>query len=318
MLDQNAIVEIINHSLPVAASSPVLVKLTSVVGEIIKTLYLPTLTLKKGKAEVDVELYRKQQLQDVFENQAFTLYEVTKLKNFLHAAGYAAEELNGSAEEYSEESVDFDWVMRFFDAVSNISNEDMQRLWGKILAGEIKKPGKCSLRTLDIVRNMSPKEAKTFSTLCGYVVHSGDCHFIFHNGFWGSGEWNERSKKYISERGLVYASHIIPMIECGLISVDNSLATDFKTDSTLVMYNPEVICFCIADQNMDSFLNVDTYFLTTCGIELFNILSSMDEFQYQTQYQICCFQEIKQMYPDLSIAAFRFEDGKMGDTDLLI
>lgn len=56
MIDQNTIIEIINKGLPILASSPVLIKLIETVGGIVKTLYTPTLTLKNGKAEVDVEI----------------------------------------------------------------------------------------------------------------------------------------------------------------------------------------------------------------------------------------------------------------------
>ena len=76
-MDQNQIIELINTNLPIIAASPVVVKLIESVGNVVKALYLPTLTFKKGKAEVDVEMYRKQQEQGFLENQTFTLYEVT-------------------------------------------------------------------------------------------------------------------------------------------------------------------------------------------------------------------------------------------------
>ena len=42
--------------------------------------------------------------------------------------------------------------MRFFDAVGNVSNEELQKLWGKVLAGEMQQPGSCSLRTMEVIR----------------------------------------------------------------------------------------------------------------------------------------------------------------------
>ena len=319
MIDQNAIIEIINQSLPILASSPVLVKLTDVVGSVIQTLYLPALTFKKGKAEVDVEMYRKQREQELLENQTFTLYEITKLKNFVHAANYAAEELNNlQSENMNSEPIDFDWVMRFFDAVGNISNEELQKLWGKVLAGEINRRGTCSLRTLDIIRNMSQKEAKTFQTLCAYVVHSGDCHFIFDSGFAGKLEYNEASRQYIQDHQLKYIDHVVPMIECGLLSVDNDLSTDFQADSLLTMYNPDVICLLIDKDRTNTFLNINTYFLTISGFELYNIISNSPDFVLHTEYQLRCFQELKQMYPALTVTAHAIlKSGKMDPEELL-
>ena len=42
------------------------------------------------------------------------------------------------SDEQVDTKIEFDWIMRFFDAVGNISNEELQRLWGKVLAGEMK------------------------------------------------------------------------------------------------------------------------------------------------------------------------------------
>lgn len=167
--------------------------------DIFKTLYTPALALKKGKAEVDVEFYKNQRNKELYENQTFTLYEITKLKKFVHTVNFAAEELSDVNDEVSNESVDFDWVMRFFDAVGNISNEALQKLWGKVLAGEMKHLGVCSLRTLNIIRNLSQQEAEIFNALCSYVVESGDCTFIFNNGFQESDGTNDKSRECIKK-----------------------------------------------------------------------------------------------------------------------
>lgn len=309
MIDQNALVEIINTSLPVlitsAATSPVLIKLIGTVGNVVKTLYSPRLTFKNGKAEVDVELYKKQKESELLDNQTFTLYEVTKLKNFVNTANFAAKELQGYEQEVNDDSIDFDWIMRFFDAVGNVSNEELQKLWGKVLAGEVKQPGTCSLRTLDIIRNMSQKEAETYEKLCKYVVVSGDCYFIFHYGFSGANQHNHDSHNYILKTGLNYSDSIIPMIECGLLSVDNDLATDFVTNEVLSIQNQKVICFIIANKSKKNFLSIESYFLTTSGIELYKIIQGMTEFRTDTEYSILCFKELKKQFPKLSISAHK-------------
>ena len=40
----------------------------------------------------------------------------------------------------SKNKIDFDWYMRFFDNAGNIINKNIQLLWARILADEIKKP----------------------------------------------------------------------------------------------------------------------------------------------------------------------------------
>ncbi len=305
MIDQNTIIEIINKGLPILASSPVLIKLFETVGSVVKALYTPTLTLKNGKAEVDVEIYRKQQEGKLMENQPFTLYEITKLKNFISSAGFAAMELQESDEQV-DTKIEFDWIMRFFDAVGNISNEELQRLWGKVLAGEMKQSGTCSLRTMDIIRNLSQKEAGIFNKLSHYVLQSGDYYFILNNGFCGQNEDNVESYNYILKTGLKYSDSVIPMIECGLLSVDNALATDFESNNVLSIQNQEIACFIIA--NSDSRLNyisIEPYFLTKSGIELYNIIQRMSDYHVNNDYFIICLRELKKQYPNLTFSAHR-------------
>lgn len=63
-------------------------------------------------------------------------------------------------ETVAPEPPDDDWVTRFLKYAQDVSSEQMQGLWGRILAGEIRRPGTYSLRTLDFVRNMTKPEAE--------------------------------------------------------------------------------------------------------------------------------------------------------------
>lgn len=303
MIDQNGLIEIINNAAPIVATSPVLVKLTECITDVFKTLYSPRLTFRKGKAEVDVDMYRKKKEMELFDNQSFTLYEITRLKNFVNSAKFASLELERDDDSaFSNEDIDFDWIMRFFDAVGNISNEELQQLWGKVLAGEIRSPGKCSLRTLDIIRNMSANEAGIFNKLCSLVVHSGDCSFIFSNGFQEYDGINRYSKACIQKEGFVYSSDIIPMIECGLVSVENALSTDFKTEKTLAFYNKSIICLAIDETQTNDF-TIEPYYLTSSGVELYHIISAGATFQENRDYMLSCCKEFKEYYPDLVFSA---------------
>jgi hypothetical protein len=46
----------------------------------------------------------------------------------------------------------------------------MKRIWGRILAGEVRGPGSFSVRCLDIVRNLSKAEAELFQHLAPYMI----------------------------------------------------------------------------------------------------------------------------------------------------
>lgn len=69
-----------------------------------------------------------------------------------------------------QRQVDLDWISQFRESCKHTSDEEMQSLWARILAGEIEHPGKFSLRTVGIVRTLRKSEAELFRRLCAAVV----------------------------------------------------------------------------------------------------------------------------------------------------
>lgn len=99
-------------------------------------------------------------------------------------------------EEISETPVDVDWTARYFEIVQNISNEDVQFIWSKILADEIAKPNSYSLRTLELLKNINSKEAKIFSKIYDFVFQcsgefliSNDEDILQKNGLKKEEQW---------------------------------------------------------------------------------------------------------------------------------
>ena len=65
---------------------------------------------------------------------------------------------------------DHDWTARFFSDVQDVSSEEMQSLWGKVLAGEVERPGSTSILTLSILRNLDQATASIFRKLCSICI----------------------------------------------------------------------------------------------------------------------------------------------------
>jgi uncharacterized repeat protein (TIGR03899 family) len=65
---------------------------------------------------------------------------------------------------------DRDWFNSFINLAEDVSNNTMQGLWAKILAGEIAQPGSYALKTLKVFRNMSITDAKLLAKLCSLAV----------------------------------------------------------------------------------------------------------------------------------------------------
>ena len=132
--------------------------------------------IKKAQAEAREYLLTSDGLElegDVVVQKAMEFQAKKRLTNVGSIAGHAAEELRDT--EVPDHEPDPDWIARFFDGAQDVSSEYLQRLWGKILAGEVKSPGQTSLRTLSILRDMTQQEAKDFSDLMRFRIAS----FIF-------------------------------------------------------------------------------------------------------------------------------------------
>lgn len=97
--------------------------------------------------------------------------EISISKAVLHAE----EELSQDTQEPPEENLSDDWLLRWRDCAASVSSVELQSLWGKVLAGEVKCPGRFSLRTLEFLRNLAQDEAKAIEKLSPFVV--GDLIF---------------------------------------------------------------------------------------------------------------------------------------------
>jgi uncharacterized repeat protein (TIGR03899 family) len=151
-----------------------------------------------------------------------------KQLNLESVTAFAADELKNEP-PVDDEPLNEDWTTRFFNIAEDISNEEMQALWGRILAGEIKAPKSYSLRTLELLKNLSKDEAECFMKFCQAKVNSGNLYFI-HN--------NDNGKVIETEFGITFNDRLL-MTELGLISSENNLEFSFKptlkTKNTIVI-----------------------------------------------------------------------------------
>jgi len=90
--------------------------------------------------------------------------------NASRAILFAEEKLAADAQVPPDRPVDDDWLFAWREQAGKVSNEDLQRLWGSVLAGEVKAPGRYSIRTLEFLKMLSKTEAETISKLARYVI----------------------------------------------------------------------------------------------------------------------------------------------------
>lgn len=106
-----------------------------------------------------------------------TFVETKRQRNIEQITSTAAIEL-AHEKDVSDTPVDEDWITRFFEYAESISSAQMQMVWARLLAGEIKKPGSYSVRTLEFVKNLSQSEASHINFLADLAVSEGETMFI--------------------------------------------------------------------------------------------------------------------------------------------
>ena len=176
----------------------------------------------------------------------------------------AASELN-STDFVSPEKVDEDWISRFFEISSDITSNEMQLIWGKILAGEITKPNSFSLRTLEFIRNLSTKEANLIAIIANATFSNSikTEHYIINDREFLKNEFNINYGDIILleeigfiREGLTYTINVnttpIPMQD---YFSNGNLCTVFTREPN----NPKNI--------------LDIYLITKMGNELLSILN---------------------------------------------
>lgn len=105
--------------------------------------------------------------------QEVTLRELKRTLNLRKTVIIAEEEAQKvTDEEVSDQPVDPDFIARWRECVQDVSSKEMQQLWARILAGEVKQPGSYCLRTVDLLRNLIKVDAEKIQIVASYRIHN--------------------------------------------------------------------------------------------------------------------------------------------------
>lgn len=194
-------------------------KLIEVVSQGIGTLYKPRAIRNEAKAQADAKIILAEAEAKIegFKNlglDRIVYREQQRTNNIDNVIDFAYNELGD--DDVSNENIDKDWSTRFFNIVADISNEEMQAIWGKILAEEIKRPKTHSLRLLEVLKNITKEEAEIFVKLSQYAINN---------------DYVLRDFDYLESQGILF-KHLNLMKELALINMDNNLVYRYKENNT--------------------------------------------------------------------------------------
>jgi hypothetical protein len=167
MVDDNLIKEVIKLS----ASDPAKIlveKISDVIGGFLKPYQIQRI----AKAEVEAGIIRAKgevEVSEIQQRGVARLYHEAgkKQKNIEDIASKAINLLNDKS---NPREIDDDWLSNFFDKCGLVSDEEMKKIWGGILASEANKVGSFKKRTINAVANFEKNDARLFTNLCCFGV----------------------------------------------------------------------------------------------------------------------------------------------------
>ena len=119
----------------------------------------------KAQSEIEITDLHRRAVNRWIEEEA------QRQKNMEDIATKALPQLN---EKANPDSMENDWIVNFFEKSRIISNNEMQDLWSRVLAGEANAPGTYSRRTVNFLSDLDEVDADLFTKLCGFGWMIGD------------------------------------------------------------------------------------------------------------------------------------------------
>lgn len=171
--------------------------------------------ITKAQAEIEItDLHRRAGYRFIEE-------EARHQKNMEDITAKAIPHLEQSA---NPDAMEDDWIANFFDKCRIVSDDQMQRFWSRVLAGEGNTPGAFSKRTVNFLSDLDKTEAGLFTKFCGFAWSIGDItplildelQFGTKEGIYTSHGINYSSLRLLENIGLIQLNSLSEFVQTGL------------------------------------------------------------------------------------------------------
>lgn len=141
-------------------------KLAAVIGG-----FFPFFGLKHEAVSTYVEDIQKSDLPPETKMMAIANAKKTykQMKNQMAIAETAQSAAQPGTDFSAQSGVDDEWLERFMDSAKFVSDEEVQLLWGNILAKEFEEPNSTPPSVIRILSEITPPYAKAFQTVCSLM-----------------------------------------------------------------------------------------------------------------------------------------------------
>jgi len=252
-MNSNSIVNLGELSKP---ATVLIEKVSSAIG----VIYEPRRIRREAEANADAALTEAESRITIGELERramtrFVMEQTREQKNIEDITTKALPNLDAGSDP---SLMDEDWVSDFFAKCRRVSNEEMQTLWSRLLAGEANNSGSVSKRTVDFVAAMDRYDADTFARLCCFSENSFGETLIF-----------DTSDSILADNGISWAdlSHMdtIGLIQFG--SLSGFARMGFPEESHIIV-DGEVLNFTLKEVKGKRQIKTGKVMLTKIGREL--------------------------------------------------
>jgi hypothetical protein len=199
--------------------------------------------------------------------------------------------IESTAEGISDNVTDIsnDWLNEFENLARLKSSDDMKIVFGKILSGEIVKPGSFSIRTVKLISQLDNQAAKLFQLFCSQTISLRlgeriiDARVATFSGNAASNSLKQYGLSFdnlnvLQEYGLIISDYnsYMPYTSC-IVNEQKTVAT------TLYFQNKHYGLIPTDLEKFDKELKLHGVALTKAGKELLNIIPLSDAENYKNE-----------------------------------
>lgn len=195
--------------------------------------------------------------------------KVKKEINVARAALVAEEILDDEPGDPPTSEPSQDWVDRWRENAERVTDEQMQELWGRVLAGELKRPGTYTLRALETVKNLSKEDADLISKIAPFLLYN----FIFR--FEDNSFYDKHSLRF---------NELLELQDLGILAGVEALGLE-KTFNVGVPDSPlhlilDSLVLKISPPPGISEIKIPIYAVTKLGMQIISLAAPVQDLSY--------------------------------------
>ncbi|MBZ2162463.1 DUF2806 domain-containing protein [Alteromonas stellipolaris] len=150
------------------------------VANAVGVIYEPTKIRRKAKAEAEALILEKkaQLLSESISERAKVRVEIEQIRNQANIEGILEKSFKFLPDNKNVQASE-DWLAEFFDRSKNVSNEEIQEAWAKVLAQECSMKGSFNYDALDLLKRFTLDDAAIFEKFFSSTFKCNDEFFLF-------------------------------------------------------------------------------------------------------------------------------------------